>query len=112
MAEHVEHPSSIVLKGSAYYSKEFGKDFAAVADMSAISGYPNHCPQITEFTNYGTAEENAVYTPKNGTSSTHPIAPGATWVCLVPISVLSATSGADVTATSYWWPIPRFVQNP
>ena len=89
--------------GVASYSKALGANFSAT-DLTAVSGKPDHAAQLVEFFNAGTATENAVYTTIDGEAHTTPIAAGARWAPALPVSSVSASSDADVSAEVFWWP--------
>ncbi len=95
-------PARERLDRAADYSKDFAADFAA-ADLTAQVGYPNHAAQLVIFFNANTAVENAVYTDHKGMAHTQPVPAGGYRISRQPVSALSASSGANVSAVVHWW---------
>ncbi len=80
----------------------FAANFATT-DLTAQVGKPAFAPQQVDFTNAGSAAQNAVYTMQDGTVVTKVIPPGATYPAEGPIDTITDTSGADVSAVAHWW---------
>lgn len=99
MAANVAPPRG---RGAASHTKQFAAGFANGTDLLAQSGMPQHPAQLVDFHNAGSAYENAVYVTQQGQTVTKPIAPGQTYPVETPVATLN-TSGADVSATVYYW---------
>lgn len=90
-------------EGVARYSKAYAANFAS-ATLYDVDGYPDHAAQLVEFFNAGTSVEYAVYVTIDGNSHTTPLAPLERWAPASPVSSISQTSSANVSAEAFWWP--------
>ena len=110
MAEAVIHPCSVPIYGAAPYHESFAANFSTT-DLRTRTGKPNHAPQLVDFTNAGTAAESVVATDKAGATFTKVIPPGVTYPCIVCLVSIHTDSGANISATAYWWPTPDHTIN-
>jgi hypothetical protein len=98
MADNVAPPKN----GNAKRHKSFAAGFSNDTNLAGQSTYPAFAPQVVDFHNAGTSEQNAVYTTENGDSVTQPVAPGQTYPAEGPVKLLK-TSGANISALAHWY---------
>jgi hypothetical protein len=98
MAKNVAPPKV----GNAKRHKSFAAGFSNDTDLTAQTGFPAFAPQVVDFHNAGTSEQNAVYTTEAGDAITQPVAPGQTYPAEGPVQLLK-TSGANISALAHWY---------
>lgn len=92
------------MRGLAKYSSTFAAA-ASTADLTAVSGKPNHAAQIVDAFNASTTTtENLVWKDVNAVAHTTPIAPLGRYTPPIPVSEITGTTGDDISADIYWFP--------
>jgi hypothetical protein len=85
---------------------------AGATDLTARPGKPNHAAQCVDFYNDADATQNIVCVTWSGATLTVPLGPRAGYTPKEAVASVSASTGANISWTAYWWKVPGSKDNP